>query len=67
MDENKEAVQEPKLIVRSYNEDRHTTEEIPYSELPIEKLVDLALGGSIDARKEVEKRCGADLFKDLGK
>lgn len=67
MDENEKSTSEPVLITRAYEEDgSHTTQEVPYSSLPIEKLVDLAIAGSLEARKEVEKRCGADLFKDLG-
>jgi hypothetical protein len=65
MDEKPE--KEPMLTTSTYDENgRHTLKEIPYSSLPIERLADLALNGSVEARKVLEKLCGADFFKDLG-
>jgi hypothetical protein len=65
MDENKKSTPEPMLTISSYVDDKHVMEEVPYSSLTIDRLVDLAVNGSLNARKELERRSGVDVFKDV--
>jgi hypothetical protein len=65
MDENKKSNPEPMLTVSYYEDDKHVMEDVPYSSLTIDRLVDLAINGSLDARKELERRSGVDVFKDV--
>lgn len=62
MEENEKANPEPMLTVSFYADGKHVMEEVPYSSLTIDRLVDLAINGSLYARNELERRVGVDVF-----
>ena len=56
----------PMLTVSRYINGEHILEEIAYSDLTIEQLVDLTLSGSLEANKELQRRVGVNILTEDG-
>ena len=61
-----EAESKPMLTVSKYKNGKHVIEEISYSDLTIDQLVDLTLSGSVEANKELQRLVGVNILTEDG-
>lgn len=61
-----EAESKPMLTVSKYKNGKHVIEEIAYSDLTIDQLVDLTLSGSVEANKELQRLVGVNILTEDG-
>lgn len=61
-----EAESKPMLTVSKYINGKHVMEEVAYSDLTIDQLVDLTLSGSVEANKELQRLVGVNILTEDG-